>query len=762
MKKSNLPPEPSKVWAQRAIRITSDDPIICYGLVNYKYNSDGYMVLPVHTLGKSYQVASYNDPGNNSGQWLPSYTSIVGVHDNTKVNFKLGGNSYTHIMNDGAELKSGETMIKTLNKGDVWLIAGLGIKSDLTGSSIQATKPVAVISGNYCANIPSDSATCDYIIEQDIPDNLWGNNYLVAPITGRTTYPIIRAFAKYPNTVIYRDGEPLDTILTAGGEINVGFVEKRSGVNFTPWEPPYPIVISSDSGKPINVVLYNTGSEEENNSSEPFQMNLAPLNQFQKEITFNIPGENNQATFSDNYVNIIYKSEKDKIPESMMYGELVNDQVEWEKLNSISEFPGQLFHYNPMSGDNYYVKTIKFQDEGTYTLKCDFPFTTQIHGGNIISSFGYSLSQSMIDQNTTDTVKPNIDVIQGSDDITMKIEDKTNPNTDESNLAGLSFVEMINTYSSNFRVINKSEFISGDPICMMDLQVIKPSENGYATVYVSDRRGNDTTLYFTYKAPVYKLPEILGNEIDFGILKPGQKSTKEISIYNSFDDPTYAIQSIEFENNTSEFKVINQPSTPIVLNKNENYIFKVEFNATDVDKIYNSKIGLKINDEIVWYDHYVKAEVASPIINMNDINFGEIIINQETPSKEINIINSGKTDLVINSYTFINPDEVFNLDMPIVDEQNPLIIKAASTYKRLITCKSTKEGEFAALLVIESDGKIIKNNSNINAKITTTSIDDEELSKTVNIINHNSKLRFKSSKLTQLRNMKSIVLMELY
>ena len=67
-----IPPQPEQIWTGRGIKLTADQPIIAYGVTRYQYTSDGYLAYPVTSLGKVYQVASYADPTNNTGQFLPS------------------------------------------------------------------------------------------------------------------------------------------------------------------------------------------------------------------------------------------------------------------------------------------------------------------------------------------------------------------------------------------------------------------------------------------------------------------------------------------------------------------------------------------------------------------------------------------------------------------------------------------------------------------------------------------------------------------
>jgi hypothetical protein len=135
-KTDRQPPLEEQVWFGRAIIVTSDQPIILYGVTRYQYTSDGFLAIPTSALGREYIVASWGDPVNqaeeNRIQWLTSYTSIVGIYDNTRVQFTLGGIS--NMTTPGGMIQ-GRPYQETLNAGDVWLIPAKGPSADLSGSS---------------------------------------------------------------------------------------------------------------------------------------------------------------------------------------------------------------------------------------------------------------------------------------------------------------------------------------------------------------------------------------------------------------------------------------------------------------------------------------------------------------------------------------------------------------------------------------------------------------------------------------------------
>lgn len=54
-----------------------------------------------------------------------------------------------------------------LNAGDVVELASTS--GDLTGSLVDSTGPVQVISGHYCVNVPDNVTACDHLEESMFP-----------------------------------------------------------------------------------------------------------------------------------------------------------------------------------------------------------------------------------------------------------------------------------------------------------------------------------------------------------------------------------------------------------------------------------------------------------------------------------------------------------------------------------------------------------------------------------------------------------------
>ncbi|MDT3738573.1 MAG: T9SS type A sorting domain-containing protein [Candidatus Kapabacteria bacterium] len=738
-------PLPEQIWEGRAIKITSDDPIICYGVTRFYATSDGYMALPVDVLGMNYQVASYADPTTNQGQWLPSYTSIVGVYDNTHVKFKLGGcESCFALKEDGSKLTTGQSISKTINEGDVWLIPGIGPFNDLTGSNINADKPVGVISGNFCAYIPTQIAACDFIIEQEFPTENWGTKYLVAPIRTRKNYSIIKIFAKEPNTIIKRNGQYLGKINTPGGILGQGYLEVRADSVLAGDPLIKPVVISSD--QPINVVLYNTGSQDDGIENDPFQMQILAQEQFQTDVMFNTPGIKGQYGFKNNFLNLIYKATPEgKIPDDLMFGVMVGESIKWVKMYEYSGDPGLKFYSKENEERAYYAKIMILPEDGVYRLKANDPFAAYAYGSDYYDSYGFPAAGRLMDLTTDETIPPVVEFNMGNDGtITGKAEDVGSlPGLIEKDgemvqavteASGLSVVSLIHSLSYNYK-LTCDNFIPGiENNVNFKIELKNKDLSAKAVLVVSDRRGNDTVLVFKKDADA--LPTIAGTVKNFGILKSSKEASLDFVLENNFNTKTVPLKMLVLESNDPQFEIVNNLTANTILQEGEKHSFSVKFISkalnsgaiSEIEGKFANRIGFElVNGEKYFFD-VIEAEVANPHIEVTDVTFPTKMLDEKYKQEFIYIYNKGKMPLEISGFEF-SEGSPFILTIPDVSLDNPLIINPGKEYFLRTNFEPKEPGEFTASLKVISDGYEIKNEAKITGTaIPVTSVTDDELS----------------------------------
>ena len=175
-------------------------------------------VFPIKTLGADYVIQSYWEDQTNT------VMAVVATENDTKITIKP---SCKTLNSDNTTWSAaGTTRMETLNKGQVYLLKGESFAEDepytnIAGTTVGASKPVAVFNGGVIAFIPDGTGLSgDHIFEQALPVHAWGKRFVLMNMnafpTGvyeKSSSPtefIITAI--YPDTKVYVDGEYLLTL----------------------------------------------------------------------------------------------------------------------------------------------------------------------------------------------------------------------------------------------------------------------------------------------------------------------------------------------------------------------------------------------------------------------------------------------------------------------------------------------------------------------------------------------------------------------
>lgn len=211
-----------------AYRIQSNQPIVAYQfnpLQNYDvFSNDASLLLPMNGLGMDYWVMTREQTGELRGYLTVVAPSTGKTHvkvtstaptlagacfsvpdpsDPTKpIKWPVGCNNAVTAM------KKGDSQEFDLEQGEVLSIETNGNGADLTGTSINADKPIAVFGGSESSNSPNTDhcvngkcehqgwdcttnedcpRTCcqDHMEEQLFPVSSWGTKYLATKLTPR-------------------------------------------------------------------------------------------------------------------------------------------------------------------------------------------------------------------------------------------------------------------------------------------------------------------------------------------------------------------------------------------------------------------------------------------------------------------------------------------------------------------------------------------------------------------------------------------------
>lgn len=656
-------PQPEKLWEKRAIIVESDDPIICYGVTRYRYTSDGYLAIPTHVLGKEYIAASYDDPTPENGtQFLTPYVSVIAVYDDTDMKIIYGGNATSQTAG-GKQMYEDDDV--NMNRGDVWLVGSVGVKSDLTGTRVIADKPVAVISGNFCSYIPVDISACDFIIEQNIPMEGWGTKYHYSPIVDRKKNSIVRIFAKKRNTFFYRNGVKAGLIQRVGGTSgDGGWVEMRGAGG-----DPKTATFTADY--PINVVQYNPGQSDDGVESDPFQMQLSPIEQYQKEILFNTPGIQGGVGFKTNYINIVYReTEAGGIPDDLMWGQVVNGQVTWAKLKDKYPGAGLIYDDPDMNGREYRAKTISLPGDGVYTMKASDPFVAYAYGFASYDSYGFPTSVAVSNLEVPDTLAPVAEFTKGCDGNIQGgriIDEPRNISQQRSNL-GFIPTSLDAEASYNYRFF-RAEFIPGEAVSTeFELEVIDERFPAAAKFYFVDKAGNrgDTTIYHDpAEFQIRAKDKEIGEKVNFGNFKPTDPPKTLPFVVESLEKTQtvlitevmlYSKDASKEPGNASfgpGFK-ISGLTLPFELAPGAVKEFNITFDPSTIGeqrKLFIDSVGAA-DTCVAFYTQRIEASVGEPQILVSDYSFGAVTVGSSSAWVPITVENNGAKELYITGYSF--------------------------------------------------------------------------------------------------------------
>jgi len=152
-------------------------PIGCYSFTN-----DASLLLPSTAMTGNYRVTGHGGWGGQPG--IPAYVTITATQNDTNLSFHVSSTGQVIAGGSGSGIGAtgaNGTVSLTMNAGDVAeLVGGSDDSSDLSGSLVQASAPVQVITGMPCVDIPDQAPACDHIEESNLPAETLGKDYVVA------------------------------------------------------------------------------------------------------------------------------------------------------------------------------------------------------------------------------------------------------------------------------------------------------------------------------------------------------------------------------------------------------------------------------------------------------------------------------------------------------------------------------------------------------------------------------------------------------
>lgn len=734
----------AKIYKDKSIHVLAEEPVIVYCMVRYKNTTDGFLPIPNSAMGRDYAIASMPQWGGTSGNKFTPFVNISASFDKTRITFTMGGGSvpsYTEV-EGGVMLATGQSKSYTLNKGETLIFCASskdskgniinGTGQDLAGSRVTANKPIAVVTGHACANVPINNNTCDYIAEMESPTNTWGKNVIVPVIPNRKKAGIIRIFGKENDTEVYRNGSIFDTIPAIIGAENVSFTSQRLwDTNST----PRPAVLTSN--KPFNAVFFNTGQSEDNIPSDPFSMNLIPIEQYQNDIQFCTPNAAGGDPFNLNWLNIVIEADENGfIPNDFEFGTFTSDW-QWQKVIVMPGFvysnvPSFRMDNNPSNPlVKYLIKNIALPYSGVFRLQCKSKkFTSYSYGYGTNESYGYPTGAALKDlTNTQDTYKPIPTYTMecdGERGLVIRYGKVLDPifageQSSQSKLSDI-YMKRNESYNYDFKVLSQIEPGLTD-MTSWSLTKINPMQDSKAVLVFKDVAGNDTTIIIEDIATNIGISK----DENFGNFKMNEPSVSRTFTITNNSRKTILLNKLKLRKGNEGFKIepfnwqLPQPMQ-IGESRNIKITFFPDSNLPKGKTLFIDSLG--VGDTCVFMDLVeVRASLGSPLIQADDWNFGSIDILNATPIvKNIRLSNpSQEADLRITGASALTEpsfNAVFNFPtikkLADITPSNPIILKTNSYFDFTVYFKPNRVGLIRDSIVFTSDAAAIDNITYLN------------------------------------------------
>jgi hypothetical protein len=250
----------------------------CVGCVDHSHSNDASLLLPANALGKSYVVAAWPAwIAPKTGTHYPSLLAVTATEPDTLVTVTTTATTQAGWGAPG--FVAGVPQTVTLHRGDVLQL--FAYDGDLTGSWVSADRPVQVIGGHYCTNVPLDTPYCDHLEETLLPVQALGAKYVVTPAAVPTMpdgkAQAVRIVAAEAGGELVFDppqqGVPT-SIASAGGMIEIPLTSAS--------------FLVEASGK-VLVAQYMAGQELGGNMGDPAMAQAVPVQQFRKEYLLLAP-----------------------------------------------------------------------------------------------------------------------------------------------------------------------------------------------------------------------------------------------------------------------------------------------------------------------------------------------------------------------------------------------------------------------------------------------------------------------------------------
>jgi hypothetical protein len=344
--------------AKGAYHVRSTSPVTLYQFSplqyekggSFSYTNDASLLLPVNVWREKYFAATW-EAQTQFG--YPALLAVTAAKDATMVTINAKA---TTLPGQGAPgFAAGTPQTVMLNAGDVIEITAQS--GDLTGSQIDSDKPIEVLSGHYCTNVPTSIPYCDHLEESMFAVDTLGSKYIItAP--AMVSIPdgkvqIVRVIATADNTSLAYDPP------VAGAPTNIAkagdFIEIPSNAQT--------YMLNAD--QKVLVAQYMEGQDAGGGAGDPAMTVAVPVEQFRNTYMFHAP-----TNYESNYVDVT----------APVGAEVMLD--------------GMPLAFTPIGTTGYALARVRAltngpQGDGNHSMSATMPFGITVYGYGQYTSYWY-------------------------------------------------------------------------------------------------------------------------------------------------------------------------------------------------------------------------------------------------------------------------------------------------------------------------------------------------------------------------------------
>ncbi|MCK5742208.1 MAG: hypothetical protein KAH48_08320, partial [Chlorobi bacterium] len=258
-----------------------------------------------------------------------------------------------------------------------------------------------------------------------------------------------------------------------------------------------------------------------------------------------------------------------------------------------------------------------------------------------------------------------------------------------SNLS-LIFMDSKNSYNYRF---SYAPYIAGENRrTNWKLEVIDDQAEARASIFFSDRSGNDTTIVVVFFPTLISIHE---KEYKFEKMEIGEEKEHTFWIVNDSKIRDIDLTQLKLKYKDQGFEILDN-STTTIIHPLDSVSFTVKFTATKEGHFYDS-IGAG-NPCLFWWKAYIQANVGEPRISVGRYDFDDVTVD-DSKYGLVTVENIGSSALEIYRYTGPELKPVFEvIDWLAFDEfgndptyEYPWIIKPG--VEKLFEVKFTPDAE---------------------------------------------------------------------